>query len=101
MLILRDIPNTANEDCWEHREVDGLRIKSFVRWPGDNSGKSVKVLVNVSALGDRVGENIGPRHARTALQAHRDLILKLAQAKYRKGDVVVTLDVGDFRSMVE
>ena len=40
MLILRDIPNTASEDCWEHREVDGLRIKSFVRWPGDNGGKS-------------------------------------------------------------
>ena len=101
MLILYDTPNTANEDCWEHQEVDGLRITSFVRWPGDNGGKSVKVLVNVSALGDRVGENIGTRHAQTALLTHRDLILKLAQAKYRKGDAVVTLDVGDFRSVVE
>ena len=66
-----------------------------------NGGKSVKVSVNVGALGDHVGENIGAPHAQTALQAHRDLILKRAQAKYRKGDVVVTLDAGDFRSVVE
>jgi len=50
------------------------------------------------ALGDYDGRPLGIHSGEVedALTRNRELIQQLAQAKYRDGDTVVTLDVEDF-----
>lgn len=98
MLILRDIPNPRNAGFWDHLGGDGDRSMNVIVWPADDGPKLVRVRVGLMALGDYDGRPLGINCAEieAALARYRDLIQQLAQAKYRDGDLEVTLDVGDF-----
>jgi hypothetical protein len=98
MLILRDVPNPRNVDFWDHKSGDSDHGMNFIVWPADHGAKLVRVRVGLMALGDYDGEPLGINNEKieAALSRHRDLIQKLAQAKYKAGDDEVTLDTGDF-----
>jgi hypothetical protein len=61
MLILRDIPNPTDENCWEY--AGGERIgqsKNYIVWPTDDGPKLVRVKINVTALSDYIaGDGLG------------------------------------------
>jgi hypothetical protein len=93
MLTLRDPPNPRNEISWDY--TGG----TFIVWPADYGLNHVRVKIGVAALSDYIGgDGVGMLNGEieAALVQHRDLIQRLAQAKYRRGSSAVTLDVGDF-----
>ena len=96
MLRLRDIPNTTDNQFWEH--VSAGKSMNFVVWPADVGSKFVRVRISTAALSEYDGENFAINAAKTraALKRHRELIQQLALSKYRQGNSDVTLDVGDF-----
>jgi hypothetical protein len=97
MLILADVPDTADAQFWEHTGGSDASM-NFVLWPAHVGPKHVTVRISTRALSDYDGEKfeIDSGKVNAALKRHRDLIQRLAQSKYRQGDNVVTLDVGDF-----
>lgn len=96
MLALRDVPDTADNQFWEH--VNDGKSMNFVVWPADAGPNFVRVRISTAALSDYDGDNFGIDTAKTrsALERHRELIQQLAQKKYHVGDSDVTLDIGDF-----
>jgi hypothetical protein len=105
MLILRSVPDTTDNQFWEHtadnqfwEHVSAGKSMNFVVWPANVGSKFVRVRVSTAALSEYDGENFGIDSAKTkaALERHRELIQQLARSKYRRGDSEVTLDVGDF-----
>jgi hypothetical protein len=101
MLTLRDVPETTSADFWDHVNGSDDRSMNFVVWPADAGRQLVRVRISTLALGEYDGKSLGIHtgNVRAALERHRDLIQRLAQAKYGQQPVaVVTLDVGDFPS---
>jgi hypothetical protein len=92
MLKLRGVPDTTKADFWDHG--GGGESVHYLLWPA-NVGTVLLVTVRVPAVALDVGIDSGK--ARAALQQHRDLIELRAQERYRPGDEVVTLEVGDLR----
>jgi hypothetical protein len=95
MLILRDVPDTTNERFWDH---DGP--VSYVVWPADVGPDLVKVRISTFGLSECSGEPFAINTAKTkaALVGYRDLIQRLAAAKHRADDSIVTLDASDLRN---
>jgi Protein of unknown function (DUF1488) len=98
MLILADVPDAADAQFWEHTSRSDASM-DFVRWPADVGSKHIIVRISTRALSDHDGEKfeIDTGKVKAALERHRDFIQRLARSKYKQGDNVVTLDVGDFR----
>ena len=97
MLTLVGYPNTANADTWDHGG-DGDKSIYYLVWPADDGPKRVRIRISARAFGDYCSDPFGVDIAKAAhaLVRHRDLIQQLAQAKYRPGDSIITLDIGDF-----
>jgi Protein of unknown function (DUF1488) len=99
MLTLHNVPNLVDNQFWEHvRHVSGDRTMNYVLWPADVGSAHVNVRISTTALSEYDGRQfaIDIEKVEAALARHRELIQQLAQSKYRQGDSVVTLDIGDF-----
>ena len=97
MLTLVGYPNTANADTWDHGG-DGDKSIYYLVWPADDGPKPVRIRISARAFGDYCNDplSVDIGKAAHALVRHRDLIQQLARAKYRPGDSIITLDIGDF-----
>src|SRR5215831_3814986 len=73
----------------------------YVRWPADLRHDLVVVRISTVGLSEYSGEPFAIDTAKTkaALVRHRDLIQRLAVAKRKAGDSVVTLEASDFRNL--
>ena len=97
LLTLVGYPNTANADTWDHGG-DGDNSIYYLVWPAEDGPKRVRIRISARALGDYCSDPFGVDIGKAvhALVRHRDLIQQLARAKYRPGDSIITLDIGDF-----
>jgi hypothetical protein len=93
MLTLHNVPNLVDNQFWER--VSG---ENYVLWPADVGSVNVNVRISTTTLSEYDGKQftIDIEKVEAALARHRELIQQLAQSKYRQGDSVVTLDIGDF-----
>jgi hypothetical protein len=103
MLTLRVVPDTTTANFWDHASDGSDRSLNFVLWPADVGADFVRVRISTMALGDYDGKSLGiySGDVRAALERHRDLIQRLAQSKYRPGDAVMMLDIGDFPARLQ
>jgi len=94
MLVLRNVPDTTDAQFWDHSGP-------YVRWPADLRHDLVVVRISTVGLSEYSGEPFAIDTAKTkaALVRHRDLIQRLAVAKRKAGDSVVTLEASDFRNL--
>jgi hypothetical protein len=96
MLTLGTVPNTTEEQF-----LDYVDNQIFIQWPARDGDRHVIVKINTRELSDYNGSTggstfwINSAETKKALELHREFIQTQVRSKYRQGDKVVTLDVGD------
>jgi hypothetical protein len=95
MLTLRNLPDLTDNQYWEHAGNG-----NFVLWPADDGDQHVVVRISTTALSKYDGDpfTIDIEKTTAALERQRGVVQQRARSKDRRGEGVITLDVGDFPS---